>query len=144
MKRIGLFLAVCGASVVVAASAGCQSNAGPKFRIEGRTITVKTEPSGARVTQIAQPSGARVDLGTTPLIRVPVTVLTKYKGSFGDLGSAQAMMSSINVARLRIEKPGYEPYELLIFTDPKQTVERSVTLEPATQPATATAAAAGR
>ena len=126
-----IVLALCGA--LVAAAAGCQSsNAGPKFRLEGRTISVKTEPAGARVWQIAQPSGSRIDLGMTPLINAPVMVLTSYKGSFTDLGAAQAMMSSMNTARLRIEKPGYQPYELLIATDPKRTVERTATLEPAT------------
>src|SRR5918993_1098525 len=102
MKRLGVLVVLCGAMTVP----GCQSSPGAKFRIEGRTVTVKSEPAGARVTQIAQPSGARVDLGVTPLVSAPVTVLTQYKGSFRHPGSAQAMMGNMNVARLHIEKPG--------------------------------------
>ena len=41
-----LVVALCTA---LAAAAGCQSSQGPKFKLEGRRNTVKTEPAGARV-----------------------------------------------------------------------------------------------
>ena len=122
-------------SAAIFLAAGCQaSTQDAKFKLQGRLITVKTAPEGARVWQIAQPSGSRVDLGMTPLVNQTVMVLTQYKGTFGSLDAAQSMMSEVNSARLRIEKPGYQPYDLLITTDPRQTVERLVTLEPATEP----------
>ena len=38
------------------------------------------------------------------------------------------------VARVRIEKDGYQPYEGPLATDPKRVVRHLIKLEPATQP----------
>jgi len=111
-------------------------------------ISLDTQPQGAHVWQIAAPSGSRVDLGMTPIVDQHVMVMTKYHGSFTDMASAQNTMSSLNLVRLRIEKPGFQPYDLTMSPMPNQAAHRNVVLEPATQPATrpapTTAASASR
>src|SRR5688500_1859984 len=145
--KLGVLVVLCGVAAVAAAGGGCQSSNKTRFEPQGRTISVPSEPPGARGWHLAQPTGQRVDLGMTPVVNAPVMVLTRYKGSFTDMAAAQTTMSELGSARVRLEKPGYQPYELLIFfSDPKQPAERTVTLEPApaatatTQPTTAAAA----
>jgi len=122
--------------VLFAVAAGCQSSDKAQFRLQQRRITLKTTPEGARVWHLAPPTGDPVNLGMTPLIDQPVMVLTKLKVTVQDPSNIGAAMSEINTARLRIEKDGYKPYEIMVGTNPNQTVERSITLEPAaTQPA---------
>jgi len=138
------------AAVVLAIGCvGCQSHPQTRWSQESRVISLDTQPPGARVWQIVAPSGSRVDLGMTPIVNQHVAVMTKYHGSFNDIGSAQNTMSSLNMVRLHIEKAGYQPYELTMSPLPNEVAHRSVTLEPATQPSTptpttATAASAAR
>ena len=141
MRRLGVRVVLCGAAAMAAAAGGCQSSHTnkSKFELHGRTISVQSDPPGARVWHIAQPTGQRVDLGMTPVVNAPVMVLTRYKGSFTDMAAAQTTMSELGAARVRLEKPGYKPHELLIsFPDPKQAAERTVTLEPTTTTTTTT------
>ena len=135
MNRVAIVML----SVAMAAAAvGCQSSDNAKFRLQQRRITLKTTPEGARVWHLAPPTGDPVNLGMTPLIDAPVMVLTKLQVTVQDPSAIGAVMSEINSARLRIEKDGYKPYEIMVGTTPNQTVERSITLEPAaTQPAPA-------
>lgn len=125
--------------IAMAAAAGCASSSDKaKFRLQQRRITLKTQPEGARVWHLAPPTGDPVNLGMTPLIDQPVMVLTKLKMTVEDPSHIGEMMSEINTARLRIEKDGFKPYEIMIATQPGKTAERSITLEPAaTQPAPA-------
>jgi hypothetical protein len=134
MNRVAMVML----SVAMAAAAvGCQSD-NAKFRLHQRRITLKSTPEGARVWHLAPPTGDPVNLGMTPLIDAPVMVLTKLKVTVQDPSAIGAVMSEINSARLRIEKEGYKPYEIMVGTTPNQTVERSITLErAATQPAPA-------
>jgi hypothetical protein len=123
---------------------GCQSSQKARWSLQSRVISLDTQPPGAHVWQIAVPSGSLVDLGMTPIVDRQVSVMTEYHGSFTDPAAAQDMMSSFNLVRLRIEKPGYQPYDLTMTPPANQVARRSVTLEPApaTQPAPTTAAAA--
>jgi hypothetical protein len=123
------------AVAVVLTLVGCQSNEKTQWSQESRMISLDTQPQGAHVWQIAMPSGSRVDLGMTPIINQHVMVMTKYHGSFDDMASAQNTMSSLNLVRLRIEKAGYQPYDVTMSPLPNQVEQRKVTLEPATQPA---------
>ena len=115
---------------------GCQSNHDhdSQWSTESRRISLATQPPGAHVWQIAAPSGSRVDLGTTPIVNQQVAVMTKYHGSFSDMATAQNTMSSLNQVRLRIEKPGYEPYDLTMSPTPNEVAQRNVVLEPAATP----------
>jgi hypothetical protein len=134
MNRFAMMLSVA----MLAAGLGCQSSDNAKFRLQQRRITLKSTPEGARVWHLAPPTGDPVNLGMTPLIDAPVMVLTKLKVTVQDPSAIGAVMSEINSARLRIEKDGYKPYEIMVGTTPNQTVERSITLErAATQPAPA-------
>ena len=128
--------ALCVA-MTAAAAGGCQSSPEPaKFRLQQRRITLKTQPEGARVWHLAPPTGDLVNLGMTPLIDQPVMVVTKLKVTVADPAHIGAVMSELNAARLRIEKEGFKTHEIMIATTPDQTVERTITLEPAsTQPA---------
>jgi len=136
MMRFGIVI-LCMA-VTAGAASGCQSSDHAKFRMQQRLITLKTVPEGARVWHLAPPTGDPVNLGMTPLIDQPVMVLTKLKVTVQDPSNVGAVMSEINTARLRIEKEGYKPYEIMVGTQPGKTAERSITLEPAaTQPAPA-------
>lgn len=136
----------CFAAVAVAALTlvGCQSHQKMRWSQQLRVISLDTQPQGAHVWQIVAPSGARVDLGMTPIVDQQVAVMTNYEGSFSDPASAQSMMSSINLVRLHIEKPGYQPYELTMSPLPNQVARRNVILEPATQPAPTTAPSESR
>jgi hypothetical protein len=135
------FAAVAVAALILV---GCQSNPNTRWSQESRVISLDTQPQGAHVWQIAAPSGSRVDLGMTPIIDQQVAVMTKYHGSFTDMASAQNTMSSLNLVRLRIEKAGYQPYDLTMSPLPNRVERRQVILEPATQPAPTTAASASR
>lgn len=119
-------------AVVALALVGCQSDQKVQWSQETRLVSLNTEPQGARVWQIVAPSGGRVDLGMTPIVDRQVMVMTKYRGSFTDMASAQNMMSSLNVVRLRIEKPGYQPYDLTMTPYPNLPAQRTVKLEPET------------
>ena len=133
MNRFAIVM-LCSAAMLTSA-AGCQSSDHAKFRLQQRLITLKTTPEGARVWHLAPPTGDLVNLGMTPLIDQPVMVLTKLKVTVQDPSNIGAVMSEINTARLRIEKEGYKPYEIMVGTTPNKTVEREITLEPAaTQP----------
>ena len=120
-----------------AVAGGCQSNRGPKYKLQSRAITLHTEPEGARVYHLAPPTGDRVDLGMTPLIEQPVMVLVGVKGKVVGAGEMGTLMSQFNTARLRIEKSGYEPHDIMIATSPDKLAERKVTLEPTSRPASA-------
>jgi hypothetical protein len=122
-------------AVVALILVGCQSHPKTRWSQESRVISLDTQPQGAHVWQIAAPSGSRVDLGMTPIIDQHVAVMTEYHGSFTDMGTAQNTMSSLNLVRLRIEKAGYQPYDLTMSPAPNQVAHRKVTLEPTTQPA---------
>jgi hypothetical protein len=135
MNRFAM-VTLCVAMVVASSSAGCASSDKAQFRLQQRMITLKTKPEGARVWHLAPPTGDPVNLGMTPLIDQPVMVLTKLHVTVQDPSNIGAVLSEINTARLRIEKAGYKPYEIMVGTTPGQTVERSITLEPAaTRPA---------
>ena len=130
---------VVAVAAVLATVAGCQSHQQhTHWSQESRVISVDTQPQGAHVWQIAAPSGSRVDLGMTPIVNQQVAVMTKYQGSFSDMALAQNTMSSLNQVRLRIEKPGYQPYDLTMSPSPNQVEHRNVVLEPATPTAPAT------
>lgn len=120
------------------ATIGCASEPRQSYNTESRLLTLHTQPEGARVTSFAPfGGGGAIQLGTTPLVNQPVMVLTRFKASFADSASGYEMMSRVNTVRLRIEKDGYQPWEGSIATSPTATVERTVTLEPTTQPTAA-------
>ena len=132
----------CIAAVMCAlALVGCASKNKQSYKVSGRVITLRTEPAGARVTQIAAPMGDPVKLGTTPLVNQPVMVMTSMKGTFSSPQAGQ-LMSQMNVAHVRIEKDGYQPYEGNLATDPKRVTEHVIKLEPAPPATQPTAAAA--
>jgi len=126
MKRliIVLFLGVM---------AGCASQSRQSYKLQGRLITVHTEPEGARVYHIAPPTGTRVDLGMTPLVNQNVMVLTGVKETFTDPSRVAQLGAQMNTARLHIEKEGFQPYDLSMTTNPKTVTERTVKLEPVKQ-----------
>lgn len=132
------------AAVVIGAMGlvGCESSQDVSWSQESRTISVDTQPQGARVWQMTAPSGSRVDLGMTPIQNQQVLVLSKYHGTFTNMQSAQETMSSLNLVRLHIEKAGYQPYDLTLSPMPGELAHRSVVLEPTTQLATTTAPSA--
>ena len=121
---------------------GCASKQKQSYKLAGRAITVRTEPAGATVTQFAAPTGDRVQLGMTPLVNQPVMVLTGVKGTFHGAGHIGSLVSQMNVARVRIEKEGFKPYEGNLSTDPKRVTEHVITLEPAPPTTRPTASAA--
>ena len=146
MTRRVLMAMLCVAAVSLSTGCGSSSKSKQSYQLNGRLITLQTQPPGARVIQFAPPTGDRVDLGMTPLVNQPVMVMTGMKGYFTGAGNIGALMSQMNVARVRVEKDGYQPYEGSLATDPKRVVEHAITLEPAgpaTRPASASAATPG-
>jgi hypothetical protein len=83
-----------------------------------------------------------VNLGMTPLVKQPVMVMTGLKGTFHGAGNIGQLVSQLNVARIRIEKDGYQPYEGNVPTDAKRVTEHLITLEPAGPTTRPTASAA--
>jgi hypothetical protein len=111
-------------------AAGCASHDRQSYKLNSRLITLNAEPQGARVYHIAAPMGTRVDLGMTPLVNQSVMVMTAAKLSSTDPNRMASLAAQMNTARLRVEKDGYQPYDVNVTTDPSKVTERTIKLEP--------------
>jgi hypothetical protein len=128
-RKIVLMLAVL--------CAGCASaNKRLYYHLEARTLTLHTQPEGARVFQLVPPENQPIDLGMTPLIDQPVMVMTSAEGGLGPPENAARLTSQLGMVRVRIEKAGFATYEANIATREKESVMRTITLEPQPTPAT--------
>ena len=70
-------VAICAMVLV----SGCTMfNSPSKYQIDQRTISIDSEPSGANVYLVNPITDKETLLGTTPLTRQPVPVITGVKG----------------------------------------------------------------
>ena len=103
------------------------------YSFDQRYITLTTEPSNATVT-LVQPFGqSPVRLGKTPLQARPVAVMTKLKSTKNISLSPQSYATFLNNAVVRIEHEGYESFYGPLQTDPNETMEHHIVLQPVTQ-----------
>ncbi|MHC4740966.1 MAG: hypothetical protein ACYS8Z_03585 [Planctomycetota bacterium] len=128
MRKLGI-LAIL---FVTALSCGCSSQPKRRFNVDlsQRRVTIRTEPTAARVKQIGFVNKSPTDLGTTPLVDLPVMVITK--GKFNNLpgNETERLLEQVNNVVVIIEKDGYEPYRAVLATTPNETIEHSITLTP--------------
>jgi hypothetical protein len=127
-----MMCAAMGSVLALATIAGCSSNQRMRmnYKFDIRKVTIETEPAGAVVTQVGAMDGARTVLGTTPIREQSVAVTTgaKFKGI--SPGEAQRIISQLEMVHVRIEKPGYQPYEGNLATERGKVKAHSIKLEP--------------
>ena len=100
------------------------------YLFEQRYITVTTDSSNAKVT-LVQPFGqGSVLLGKTPLNSSPVAVMTRLKSVKNIRVTPQAYATYLYNAVVRIEHEGYESYYGPLNTDPNETIEHHIELQP--------------
>jgi hypothetical protein len=122
------FSVVICATILVSLVTGCSTfNSPSKYAIETRIISIDSDPSGANVYQINPITDEKTLLGTTPLTKQPVPVITGIKQTprWTDIDK---VYTAINQARVVIMKPGYKPYIANFDTDPNKTTFHKVTL----------------
>jgi len=117
---------------VIALLCGCSSKSKRRFNIDlsQRRVTIRTEPTGARVKQLRFINQSQIDLGTTPLVNLPVMVISKAKFNNLPGNEGQRLLEHANNLVVIIEKDGYEPYRATLSTRPNETIEHSITLTP--------------
>ncbi len=116
---------------VVGALHGCATNPRWNSSLSPRHVTIHTEPSKAMVTQLRPLGLGSRELGVTPLINLPVSVMTKVKMKNMSFGAGQELIEHADHLILLIEKDGYEPYRANIFTPRYEPIEQTIKLTPA-------------
>ena len=109
---------------------GCSTTPKANFDLSQRSVTIRTEPAAARVTQLRPLKQAPLDLGATPLVNRPVIVLTNIKMKNMPFNDGQKLLEHANNLVVLIEKDGYEPYRATLITKPNEIVEHSIKLTP--------------
>ncbi len=111
---------------------GCSNKPELKVKYETRSISVTTEPEGARVYQLQMPSAFQTtDLGLTPFDDQPVMVITKVsKIKNYSYSTTESVVKSINYVKVRITKDGYHPFIGYLSTKSDEVVAHSIKLHP--------------
>jgi hypothetical protein len=123
--------AVMGSVLALATLTGCSNNTNTRmnYKFDIRKVTIETEPAGAVVTQVGAMDGARTVLGTTPVRDQSVAVTTGAKFKSVSPGQMQQIISQVEMVHVRIEKPGYQPYEGNLSTEKGKVKAHSIKLE---------------
>ena len=129
MKKLGILTVL----IAIALFCGCSTKPKGTFTLSPRQVTIRTEPEGARVMQSRPLNQPPLDLGVTPLIDRPVTVMTGIKMKHMPLSEAQRFFEHANNLVVLIEKDGYEPHRATFVTNTNETAEYSVKLIPKPQ-----------
>jgi hypothetical protein len=129
-----MMYAVMGSALALVAIAGCSSDQRTRmnYKFDIRKVTIETDPPGAVVTQIGVMDGARTVLGTTPVRDQSVAVTTGATFKGVSPGQMQQIISQVEMVHVRIEKPGYQPYEGNLATERGKVKAHSIKLEPTT------------
>ena len=109
---------------------GCSMAPKGHFDLSQRRVTIRTEPTAARVTQLRPLKQASLDLGVTPLVNRSVSVLTNIKMKNMPFNETQKLFEHRNNLVVLIEKDGYEPYRATLATRPNEIIEHSINLTP--------------
>ena len=97
-----------------------------------RKVTIESESAGATVYQISAVDSTKTLLGTTPIREQSVAVTTSARFKRVSPGDVQRIISQIEMVHVRIEKPGYQPYEGNLSTENGKVKAHSIKLEPTT------------
>ncbi len=109
---------------------GCSTTPKGHFDLSPRSVTIRTEPAAAKVTQLRPLGQAPLDLGATPLLNRRVTVVTNIKMKNMPFNEAQKLLDHANNLVVLIEKDGYKPYRATLTTKPGEILEHSIKLIP--------------
>jgi hypothetical protein len=120
----------CVALIPLVLLAGCCAAPSLDFVLVPCEVSISSEPPGAEVVQLLPLGQPPVQLGTTPLSGIMVTVVTDLKMGNLDALQAQDLLRHANTMVVRLEKPGYETFEGALRVDERRLVEHRVTLKP--------------
>lgn len=121
---------IVAAFFILGVVGGCSSTPKANFDLSQRRVTIRTEPTTARVTQVRPLNQASLVLGVTPLVDRPVMVFTNIKMKSMPFKESQALLEHADNLVVLIEKDGYEPYRATIATRPNEVSEYSIQLTP--------------
>ena len=126
MKKLKIFTTVS----IIGLLYSCSTTPGGRFDLSQRWVTIRTEPTAAKVTQLRPLKQAPLELGVTPLVNRSVSILTNIRMKNMPFKEAQELIDHVNNLVVRIEKDGYEPYRATLATKSDETTEYSIKLAP--------------
>ena len=93
-------------------------------------MTITTVPEGAEVVQLRPLQQPEVVLGTSPLQGIRVTIMDEIRFDHQTVPGVQELLRHAGTLVVRICKPGYMPFEGVLWTDSGRLVEHRIVLKP--------------